>query len=177
VGQAAAHDGVQTRTWLPWVPRGNRAGVVDDGAWPAGEPLEEEAPGQQLVVPDRVTHDAEQVVDGADVGSALAEEGVVEAQERHPDLLGDRSRTRFERRQLLLGLPGAAAGVGCLRRQQLGLEPGAVVDGRPGHALGQLEVALVARRLGTGQEQFRASAATHQAQGRQVQRVFPPPPT
>ena len=37
---------------------------------------------------------AQQVVDGADVGAALAEEGVVEAQQRHPDLLGDRGRRR-----------------------------------------------------------------------------------
>ena len=87
MGQAVAHDGVQARAWISGVAGRHRADHRQDGTGAVGQPLDEQAPGEQLVVPDRVAHQPQHVVDGADVGAALAEEGVVEPQQLHAHLL------------------------------------------------------------------------------------------
>ena len=126
-------------------------------------------------MPERIGDCLCRVVDERELGAALEEVGVVEAEEGDPGLLGVGGGLRGESGQLLFGLVVAAFHVGGLGGEEVGVEAGAVVDGGAGQPFGEGMVVAGTRRDRTGQEELGAAATTDETPRRHQQGVLAAP--
>ena len=161
--EAPAEEGVHAGTRRTG-RLGNRIHCLGHGPRTASEGVEAQAPGQEFVAPGGMELGREQRVDGAHVGGSVQEEFVIEPKEGDLDTL---ARVRGQAHQAVefgCGLLGSTAHVGRIGRQESGVEARSLVDGRPGHALGERILAAFSGRPGSSYEEIRTPFPAGEAQ-------------
>ena len=135
------------------------------GAWRAQNGgVEAQAPGQEFVAPGGSELGREQRVNGCHVGGAVQEEFVIEPEEGELDALAAVRGQAHQATDFRCRLLVSTAHMGRVGRQEPRVEALSVVDGRPGHALGECIVAAFPGRLGSGHEEVRSPVPAGQAE-------------